>query len=251
MMKKKKKKRKRGILVQHEEETRAAPAYQAAAPAENSTSTTAGGDSGTDRSSAAAPSVSTPAPPATASADELELAAKKLFPDHNKISCPENLAVMYPQAQQILEAADNESRCPGVNCCAVCAAPTEGPDAAVGSTECKRCGRVVYCSPNCAAVDLRVHARACRLLRLSELDQSFQETCHLPEPSPIDMAAVKVPPPPWADGWDGLLGTQLPLLRRWAVSARLSHTFTLINAVWHLSSLGTYKRAIAGVAPSL
>jgi hypothetical protein len=235
----KKRKRKRGILVQHEEDTRAAPAYQSAAQAENSTTTAGGGGggggSGESRAAAAGGvSAGTAAPPA--SADELERAAKKLFPDYTAIDCPENLAVMYPQAQRILETVGSESRFLGVNCCAVCAAQTEGPDA-VGSAECKRCGRVVYCSPNCAAVDARVHARACRLLRLSELDQSFQEASYRPEPSPTEMAAVKVPPPPWADGWDGLLGTRLPLLERWALSARLSHSFTLINAVWHLDSL--------------
>jgi hypothetical protein len=233
MLQKKKRKRKRGILVQHEEETRAPPAYQAGSAAEADLSAgppAAGGAAGGAASGAAAP-------PGTASADELERAAKKLFPDHNAIVCPENLAVVYPQAQRVLEAT-GESSCPGINCCAVCAAPTEGLGAAAGSTECKRCGKVAYCSPNCAAVDARVHARACRLLRLSELDQTYQEAC-LAEPAPTDMAAVAVvPPAPWTDGWDGLLGTQLPLLKRWALSARLSHTFTLVNAVWHLSALG-------------
>lgn len=223
--KNKKKKRKRAIVVQHEEEARAPPAYQAASDTSAS--------SGPPAAPAKLPATSV----ANVSATELERAANKLFPGRTTVSCPENLAVVYPQAQRTLETTGGESRSPGINCCAVCAAPTEGPAGATGSTECKRCGKVAYCSPNCAAVDARVHARACRLLRLCELDQSFQEGC-LPTQTPTDMAAVVVPPPPWVDGWDSLLGTELPRLQRWALTARLSHAFTLIDAVWHLGVLG-------------
>ena len=96
-----------------------------------------------------------------------------------------------------------------------------------------------------------MHARACRLLRLSELDEQFRESC-CPPPPTGDTAAHGVEggrgpleaqltgSPPWSEGWSSLLEPTIPLLARWAVSSRLSHTFTLIDAVWHLRCLGTH-----------
>lgn len=231
----KKKKKRKLMTVTHEDDDRPPPAYVAPAPA--------------------APAVEPAQPAAKArSAEQLEKAAAKLYPDTKAVDCPENLAVMYPQAQPKFDKALADGSVPGrpgIDCCAVCAAPTDGPGATPSATECRKCARVAYCSPNCCAVDARVHARACRLLRLSELDEQFRENCCAPPPTG-DTAAhgveggrgpLDAPPsgsPPWAAGWSSLLDPAIPRLARWAVSSRLSHTFTLIDAVWHLRCLGEH-----------
>jgi len=132
---------------------------------------------------------------------------------------------------------------PGINCCAVCGANSEGK-----LLDCEECGRVCYCSAKCRSSDLQVHRRVC--LTLKEMDAAG-DVAYTGEHSENDehlamvLATLRKRGLPSAGGWEALGVSDGPALRR--LSCRLSYPFSL---GWSFSSLPCLQALRRRLAPS-